>query len=123
MASVKDPAQDIHVAEVYDSFTGIEILLYEELGLCARGEGAARLEEGTYSMGGELPVNPSGGLIGGEHAVGATGVYQVAEIARQLRGEAGERQVEGARRGLALCLGGARAAYASATVLEVQGNG
>jgi acetyl-CoA C-acetyltransferase len=122
MAGVKEPARDIHVAEVYDSFTGIEILLYEELGFCARGEGAARLEKGSYSMEGELPVNPSGGLIGGEHAVGATGVYQVAEIARQLRGEAGERQVEGAGRGLALCLGGARGAYASATVLEVQGN-
>lgn len=123
MAGVKDPARDIQVAEVYDSFSGIEILLNEELGFCARGEGAARLERGSYSMGGELPVNPSGGLIGGEHAVGATGVYQVAEIARQLRGEAGERQVEGAGRGLALSMGGARGAYASATILEVRYDG
>ncbi len=118
-AGINDPASDIDVAEVYDSFSGIEIILYEELGFCGRGEGAFRLKEGFFDLGGGLPVNPSGGLIGGEHAVSATGLYQIAEICRQLRGEAGERQVEGARRGLAQCMGGARGAYSCVTVMEV----
>lgn len=123
MAGIGDAASEIQVAEVYDSFSGVEILLYEDLGFCARGEGASCLENGDFSLGGRIPVNPSGGLIGGEHAISATGVYQVVEVARQLRGEAGERQVEGARRGLAQCMGGARGAYSSVTILEVNGDG
>lgn len=119
MAGVEDPAHDIQVAEVYDSFSGVELLLYEDLGFCERGEGAECLARGDFAMGGRLPVNPSGGLIGGEHAIGATGLYQVAEVCRQLTGEADERQVAGARRGLAQCMGGARGAYSSVTILEV----
>jgi len=119
-AGLACPAEQLDVAEVYDSFSGVEILLYEELGFCRRGEGSSCLKEGRFDLGGGLPVNPSGGLIGGEHAISATGLYQVAEICRQLRGEAGERQVAGARRGLAQCMGGARGAYSCVTVLEVE---
>jgi acetyl-CoA C-acetyltransferase len=118
MAGVDDPSEAIQVAEVYDSFSGVEICLYEEFGLCGWGEGARFLAEGRAGMAGSNPVNPSGGLIGGEHAIGATGVYQVAEIVRQIRGEAGDRQVPGAGRGLAQSMGGARGAYSVSLVLE-----
>lgn len=118
MAGVEDPGSAIQVAEVYDSFSGVEILLYEEFGFCGWGEGTRFLREGQASMVGKIPVNPSGGLIGGEHAIGATGVYQVAEIVRQVRGEAGARQVPGAKAGLAQSMGGARGAYSVTMVLE-----
>jgi acetyl-CoA C-acetyltransferase len=118
MAGVKDPASSIDVAEVYDSFSGVEICLYEEFGFCDWGEGARFLVDGNTAMGGKIPVNPSGGLIGGEHAIGATGVYQVAEVVRQIRGEAQARQVPGANRGLAHSMGGARGAYSVSIILE-----
>lgn len=118
MAGISDPATSIGVAEVYDSFSGVEICLYEEFGFCGWGSGADFLKEGAPMMGGALPVNPSGGLIGGEHAIGATGVYQVAEVVRQIRGEAGARQVPGVVRGLAQSMGGARGAYSVSIILE-----
>lgn len=118
MAGVEDPSSAVKVAEVYDSFSGVEICLYEELGLCDWGEGARFLADGRASMGGTNPVNPSGGLIGGEHAIGATGVYQVAEVVRQIRGEAGARQVPDVDLGLAQSMGGARGAYSVSIVLE-----
>jgi acetyl-CoA C-acetyltransferase len=118
MAGVTDPPSAIQVAEVYDSFSGVEICLYEEFELCGWGEGAKFLGDGRASMGGTNPVNPSGGLIGGEHAIGATGVYQVAEVVRQIRGEAGARQVPGVNSGLAQSMGGARGAYSVSIVLE-----
>jgi benzoylsuccinyl-CoA thiolase BbsB subunit len=97
---------EIDVAEVHDAFTIAELLYYEALGLCARGEGAALLESGASSLGGRIPVNPSGGLLAKGHPVGATGVAQIVEIARQLRGCCGARQVEGAKVGLAHVTGG-----------------
>jgi len=118
MAGVTDPAASVDVAEIYDAFSGVEICLYEELGFCGWGEGARFLRDGKVDMGGSIPVNPSGGLIGGEHAIGATGVYQVAEIARQIRDEAGARQVPGAKVGVAQSMGGARGAYSACVVLE-----
>ena len=118
MAGITDPAKSIQVAEVYDSFSGVEICLYEEFGLCGWGEGVRFISDGRASMGGSNPVNPSGGLIGCEHAIGATGIYQVAEIVRQIRGEAGARQVPGAKAGLAQSMGGARGAYSVTAVLE-----
>lgn len=68
---------------------------YEELGLCGDGEGIRLIEEGKTELGGEIPVNPSGGLVSKGHPVGATGLAQIAEIVWQLRGEGGARQVEG----------------------------
>lgn len=118
MAGIDDPGEAIQVAEVYDSFSGVEIILYEEFGFCGWGEGTAFLRDERADMGGSNPVNPSGGLIGGEHAIGATGVYQVAEVVRQIRGEAGDRQVPGVTRGLAHSMGGARGAYSVSIVLE-----
>ncbi|MHB8895749.1 MAG: thiolase family protein [Candidatus Geothermincolia bacterium] len=118
MAGISDPAASIQVAEVYDSFSGVEICLYEEFGFCDWGEGAKFLADGKPMMGGAIPVNPSGGLIGGEHAIGATGVYQVVEVVRQIRGDAGARQVPGVSCGLAHSMGGARGAYSVSIILE-----
>lgn len=98
--------QDVDVAEVHDCFTIAEILHYEDLGFVKKGEGGLMVERGDSKLGGRLPVNPSGGLKAKGHPVGATGVAQVVEIAEQLRGQAGDRQVPDARVGLTHCLGG-----------------
>ena len=98
--------REIHVAEVHDCFTIAEIMATEALGFFERGEGGPAVERGLTSLGGKIPVNPSGGLKAKGHPVGATGVAQVVEIVTQLRGEAGQRQVEGARVGLAQNMGG-----------------
>ena len=76
-------------------------MLYETLGLCALGEGGALVESGATKLGGNIPVNPSGGLARKGHPIGATGLAQLAELTWQLRGEAGERQVAGAKVALA----------------------
>ena len=96
----------VDFAEVHDCFTITEILTYEDLGFCRRGEGGRFVEEGRASLGGEKPVNPSGGLKSYGHPIGATGVRMIYELVTQLRGQAGERQVQGARVGLAHNLGG-----------------
>jgi acetyl-CoA C-acetyltransferase len=98
--------KDIHVAEVHDCFTIAEIMATEALGFFDRGAGGDAVDRGLTALGGKIPVNPSGGLKSKGHPVGATGVAQVVEIATQLRGEAGQRQVEGARVGLAQNMGG-----------------
>jgi acetyl-CoA acyltransferase len=98
--------KDVHVAEVHDSIAFNELHAYEELGLCAPGEGTQLVEEGATSLGGRIPVNPSGGLESRGHPVAATGVAQVIELMHQLRGEAGGRQVPDARNGLAESAGG-----------------
>lgn len=97
---------EIDVAEVHDCFSMAEILRVEGLGFCAPGEYGPLLERGHWDIGGELPVNPSGGLLSKGHPVGATGVAQVCELVWQLRGASGARQVEGAKVGLAHCRGG-----------------
>jgi acetyl-CoA C-acetyltransferase len=97
---------EVQVAEVHDCFTIAEIMAYEDLGFCARGRGGALIEErGTY-IGGAVAVNVDGGLKAKGHPIGATGVSMACEIARQLRGEAGERQVPGAGVGLTHNVGG-----------------
>ena len=97
---------DVDFAEVHDCFSIAEVLRIEGLGLFPQGEYPAAVERGEASLGGRLPVNPSGGLLGKGHPLGGTGVAQVVEVVRQLRGEAGHRQIEGARVGLAHCRGG-----------------
>lgn len=104
MASLGPEAVD--VVEVHDAFTICEIIHYEGLGLCALGEGGRLIDEGATELGGRVPVNPSGGLLSKGHPVGASGVAQVVEIVWQLRGQAGARQVENARVGLAGIMGG-----------------
>jgi len=98
--------EEINVAEVHDCFTIAEIMATEALGFFERGAGGPAVEKGVTAIGGKIPVNTSGGLKSKGHPVGATGVAQVIEIVAQLRGEAGQRQVEGARIGLAQNMGG-----------------
>jgi acetyl-CoA acetyltransferase len=98
--------RDVGVAEVHDAFASAEIMYYEALGLCGRGEGAAMIERGDSGPGGRQPVNPSGGLACRGHPVGATGVAQIVEAVWQLRGQAGPRQVPGAKVALTHCTGG-----------------
>ncbi len=93
--------EDIDVAEVHDATSFGELLQTEVLGFCPEGEGGLLAESGATKLCGRLPVNPSGGLECRGHPIGASGLAQVFEIVAQLRGEAGERQVEKARLGLA----------------------
>jgi acetyl-CoA C-acetyltransferase len=101
-----DAVSDVDVAEVHDAFTIGEIVTTEALGLVAPGEGGKAAESGVTALGGTRPVNPSGGLLSRGHPLGATGLAQLAEIVWQLRGEAGRRQVDGARLGLVETMGG-----------------
>lgn len=94
-----DPA-DVDVAEVYDLSSALELDWYENIGLCEPGEAEALLAEGATALGGRVPVNPSGGLACFGEAVPAQAIAQVCELAWQLRGQAGKRQVEGARVGV-----------------------
>lgn len=98
--------RDIHVAEVHDAFTIGEILAYEQLGFCEIGNGGVLVSEGHTERGGRLPVNAGGGLLARGHPLGATGVAQVAELALQLRGDAGANQVGKADLALAHTIGG-----------------
>jgi acetyl-CoA acetyltransferase len=98
-------ASELDIVELHDAFTIEELLYSEAVGVCAPGEGAAFVARGASRIGGECAINPSGGLIGMGHPLGPTGVGQVAEITRQLRGEAQGRQHQGARLGLAHMIG------------------
>jgi acetyl-CoA C-acetyltransferase len=99
-------AQDVDVAELHDAFTILEIAESEEVGFFEKGTGHIALEKGETAIDGRLPINPSGGLKGKGHPVGATGIAQAHEIITQLRHEAGERQAEDAEVGLTLNFGG-----------------
>ncbi len=108
--------EDIDVAEVHDCFTISEILAYEDLGFARPGEGAKLIREKQTYIGGKIPVNVDGGLLSKGHPIGATGGSQVRTIFRQLRGEAGETQVEDAKIGLVHNVGGV-GTYANVTIL------
>ncbi|MBW2275711.1 MAG: thiolase family protein [Deltaproteobacteria bacterium] len=110
---------DLDLAEVHDASAPAEIIAYEQIGLCKPGEGGRLVEEGVTRLGGRLPVNTSGGLLRKGHPVGASGLAQVVEISNQLRGRAGKRQVEGARRGLAQNGGGKKGNDAAAMVVTI----
>jgi acetyl-CoA C-acetyltransferase len=101
----KQPS-DIHLAEVHDCFTIAEICVVEDLGFVEKGKGGGAAQSGLTAIGGKIPVNASGGLKSKGHPVGATGCAQLVELVKQLRGEAGERQVKGARVALAQNMGG-----------------
>jgi acetyl-CoA acetyltransferase len=94
--------EDLSLAEVYDLSTALELDWYEDIGLCSPGEAEKLLHEGATTLGGRVPVNPSGGLASFGEAVPAQAIAQVCEVAWQLRGAAGSRQVEGARVGLTI---------------------
>ena len=106
---------DLDVVECQDTDAARELLSYEELGLCPKGDAAKFFEEGATTMAGRLPVNPSGGLLSKGEPLGASALGQIVELTRQLRGEAGPRQVEGARVGLAHVVG--RGANAAVSIL------
>lgn len=110
---------DLDVVELHDASAPAELIYYETLGLCPKGEGARFVNEGHSRLGGRTPVNPSGGLLRKGHPVGATGLAQVHELVTQLRGEAGPRQVEGARIGMAENGGGYIGRDAAAMVISI----
>ncbi|MFT7548130.1 MAG: acetyl-CoA acetyltransferase, partial [Candidatus Azotimanducaceae bacterium] len=101
--------EDIQVCELHDCFTANELLSYESLGLTPEGSAEQFIWDGDNTYGGKVVTNPSGGLLSKGHPLGATGLAQCAELVWQLRGDAGKRQVEGAKHGLQhnLGLGGA----------------
>jgi acetyl-CoA C-acetyltransferase len=101
--------EDINFAEVHDCFTIAEIMVTESLGFFQPGKGGPGAEAGETAIGGRIPINPSGGLKSKGHPVGATGIAQVYEVVKQLRGESGERQVANARVGLTQNMGGSGA--------------
>lgn len=107
--------REVDVLEVHDAFTIGEIITTEGLGMAAEGDGARLVTGGHTRLGGKQPVNPSGGLLARGHPIGATGTAQIFEIVTQLRGEAHDRQVEGARIGLVETMGG--------SVSGIDGNG
>ncbi|CAL8476955.1 thiolase family protein [Caballeronia sp. S22] len=113
-----DPG-DVDFVEMHDCFTIAEIVRMEGLGLIPCGAGAAWTESGETSLGGKLPVNPSGGLLSRGHPVGATGMAQICEMYWQLNGQAGGRQVQGARLGLSYCKGGTVSGTDGASVTTV----
>jgi acetyl-CoA acetyltransferase len=98
-------ARDLDVLELHDAFTIEELLYLEAMGLCAPGEGARMIESGAADIGGQCAVSASGGLLAMGHPIGPTGLGQIAELTRQLRGEAGDRQQPNARVGLAHMVG------------------
>jgi acetyl-CoA acetyltransferase len=113
---------EVSVIECHDASAPAEILAYESLGLCAKGDGGKLLDEGATGLGGRIPVNTSGGLLRKGHPVGATGLAQIVELTEQLQGRSGARQVEGARIGLAHNGGGnvgSDAAAMCVTILRI----
>lgn len=111
--------KDIDVAELHDAFTILEIVESEDVGFFNKGEGALALEEGRTQIQGDMPINTSGGLKARGHPIGATGAAQIVELVWQLRGEAGPRQVQGARTGFACNFAGFGNS-AIATILQVR---
>jgi len=97
--------EDIDLVELHDCFATAEILHYENLGLCKDGDAGKLIDEGATALGGKIPVNVSGGLLSKGHPLGATGIANIYEVTTHLRGEAGKRQVDGARLGMTHVIG------------------
>jgi acetyl-CoA acetyltransferase len=112
---------DLSVIELHDASSPAEIMAYESLGICGKGEGGRLISDGVTGLGGRLPVNTSGGLLRKGHPVGATGIAQIVELTEQLQGRCGERQVEGARLGLAHNGGGSIGTDAAALCVTILG--
>ncbi len=105
-AGVTNPAKQISMAEVHDCFTLTELLTYEDLGFCKKGEAKDHVDSGTFEIAGDLPVNVDGGLKSFGHPVGASGLRMIYEIYKQLQGKAGPRQLKKMELGLAHNIGG-----------------
>ena len=113
--------EDISVAEVHDATAVGEVIQVENLGLVEFGQGGPASLRGETSLGGRVPVNPSGGLESKGHPVGATGIGQIFELVTQLRGEAGARQVDGARNAIAENGGGLYGVEEAAACVTILG--
>ncbi len=113
--------EDMSLAEVHDATAFAELQQTENLGFCAFGEGGPLVESGATTLGGRIPVSVSGGLISRGHPIGATGLAQIYELVTQLRGEAGARQVDKARLGIAENGGGFNGVEEAATVITILG--
>ncbi len=111
--------QDLDCIELHDASAPSELIYYEHLGLCDKGEGGRLIEEGETKLGGRIPVNTSGGLLRKGHPIGATGVAQIVELTEQLQGRSGKRQVEGARVAMAENGGGMIGEDAAALVVTI----
>lgn len=111
--------QDVSIAELHDASAIAEILHSENVGFCDYGDGGALAESGDTKLGGRLPINVSGGLLSKGHPIGATGAIQLFELVTQLRGEAGERQADGVRIGLAENGGGFHGLEEAACVVTI----
>lgn len=118
MAGVKRPLDELDLIQVHDLITGTEILAYEELGLCELGQGGRLVDEGVTERGGKVPANVDGGRIACGHVGGVSGAYGACEIVRQLREEAGDRQIRVRNgRGVMQCIDG-HASLTGVTVFE-----
>jgi acetyl-CoA acetyltransferase len=111
--------EDIDVIELHDATAPAELIGYESLGICPKGDGGKLIDSGDTRLGGCIPVNPSGGLLRKGHPVGATGLAQIVELTEQLQGRSGKRQVEGARIALAQNGGGAIGIDAAAMCVTI----
>jgi len=111
--------KDLSVVEVHDASAPAEIIEYEALGLCPKGEGGRLVDSGATKLGGRIPVNTSGGLLRKGHPVGATGIAQIFELTEQLHGRCGKRQVEGAKLALAQNGGGKKGNDAAAMLVTI----
>jgi acetyl-CoA acyltransferase len=111
--------QDLDVVELHDAAAPAELITYEELGLCPEGDGPKLIKQGDTALGGRIPVNTSGGLISKGHPIGATGCAQIVELADQLRGRCGERQVNNAKVALAENGGGFLGTDAAAMAITI----
>ena len=116
-AGITNPIDEIDLIEVHDCFSIVELLTYEDLGLCKAGEAKDLIRSKATQLGGKIPVNVSGGLLSCGHPVGATGIRMVTEVSSHLRNEAGKRQVKNAKTGMTHNIGGP-GAIASVIVLS-----
>ncbi len=105
MAKIEDPVKDLDVAEVFEAFSTHELMIYEALGFCDKGEGGIFIDSGETQINGSIPVNPSGGVLSSNVAM-ANGLIRVAEIVSQLMGKAEDRQISDAKTGLAYGMNG-----------------
>ena len=105
-AGIKNPLKELDIAEVHDCFTITELVIYEDLGFCPRGEAKRFIDDGVFELNGELAVNADGGLKSFGHPIGASGLRMIYEVYKQLQGKAGKRQLKNAKLGLAHNLAG-----------------
>jgi acetyl-CoA C-acetyltransferase len=117
-AGIRDPQKEIDFAEVDDTYAFKELQHLEALGFCRPGDAGLLTEEGATAPDGDLPVNVSGGSLGGGHLVEATGLARALEVVLQLRGEAGARQLDGVQVGLAQSWRGVPTSSGAAAVLS-----